>query len=69
VYASWNGSTEVASWRVLGGKTAGGLTVPMQGFEIQVAVSRARYVAVQALAANGRVLGISKTVASGGREA
>jgi hypothetical protein len=69
VYASWNGATRVASWRVLGGKTASGLSVirsvPKRGFETVLTVNGQPYVAVQALAANGRVLGTSKTVAPG----
>jgi hypothetical protein len=73
VYASWNGATEVASWRVLGGKTVSRLsvirTVPKRGFETQISVNGEAYVEVQALAANGRVLGTSKTIASGAREA
>ncbi len=73
VYASWNGATEVASWRVLGGKSANGVSVirsvPKQGFETPITVSGAPYVAVQALSANGRVLGTSKTVSSGAQGA
>jgi hypothetical protein len=71
VYASWNGATDVSSWRVLGGKAAAGLrvirSVPKQGFETQIAVSGEPFVAVQGLAANGRVLGTSRTIASGAR--
>jgi hypothetical protein len=37
VHASWNGATEVASWRVLAGKRSGSLTaqatIPASGFE------------------------------------
>ncbi len=66
VSASWNGATQVSAWRVLEGATAGALgavtQVPRAGFEttIQVPGSR-RYVAVQALAADGTVLGTSPT--------
>ena len=66
-WVSWNGATEVASWRVLGGATADGLvartTAPRDGFE-----TRLRYtgsdpaVAVEALDAQGNVLGRSKTI-------
>ncbi len=69
VYASWNGATDVAYWRVLGGKSASGLSVigkmARQGFETQLTVAREPYVAVQAVAASGRVLSTSKTVAPG----
>ncbi|HZQ16293.1 MAG TPA: MFS transporter [Gaiellaceae bacterium] len=56
VYASWNGSTELASWRVL----AGGTVVarrPKTGFETSIRLPRAyRAVRVQALDRAGRVL-------------
>jgi hypothetical protein len=67
VAASWNGATEVASWRVLAGSSAAALapiaTAPRTGFEstIQIA-SSAPYVAVQALGASGAVLGRSSTL-------
>jgi hypothetical protein len=73
VYASWNGATNVASWKVLGGKSASSLsvvrTVSKQGFETQIAVTGEPYVAVEAMAANGKVLGTSKTIASGATSA
>ncbi len=64
VYASWNGSTEVAAWRVLAGATREPLSAvastPWQDLETAIRVaSTARYFAVQALGADGRVLGIS----------
>ena len=64
MYASWNGSTEVAAWRVLAGATREPLsavaTTPWQDLETAIRVaSTARYFAVQALGADGRVLGIS----------
>jgi len=66
VYASWNGATAVASWRVLAGSAADQLhpvaTAARQGFETQIDVSSAAYVAVQALDAHGHTLGTSKTV-------
>src|SRR4051794_34890002 len=71
VYASWNGATEVASWEVLAGAAPTALA-PVRaaahaGFEtrIPVAVS-ARYVAVRALDATGRVLGTSPARRVGG---
>jgi hypothetical protein len=66
VHASWNGATEVASWRVLAGKRAGSLTVqatiPASGFESSTTLPK-KYadVAVQALDSAGRVLGASRT--------
>jgi hypothetical protein len=68
VYASWNGATEVARWRVLGGRSPKSLApvavTPNQGFETSVSIVPAAYVAAQALASNGRVLATSKTVPS-----
>jgi Arylsulfotransferase (ASST) len=68
VHASWNGATEVASWRVLAGKRAGSLTqqatVPAgSGFESSTTLpQKYAYVVVQALDSAGHVLGASKTV-------
>jgi Arylsulfotransferase (ASST) len=69
VYASWNGATEVASWRVLGGASPGALGPVAQGaksgFETTIAVpslAAGAYVQVQALSAQGAVLGSSQTV-------
>ncbi len=68
VYASWNGATQVASWRVLAGAS------PTQLAPVATAArSRLRdrdrhtrqpapYVAVQALEASGAVLGTSPTI-------
>ncbi len=68
VYASWNGATDVASWRVLGGPSAQSLapmaTAPAQGFETAVRIVPTGYVAVQALDASGRVLQSSTAVRS-----
>jgi hypothetical protein len=68
VYASWNGATGVASWRVLGGAQPGALaplaTAARSGFETAIALSGApRYIAVQALDGAGAVLGTSRTIA------
>lgn len=65
LYASWNGATNVASWRVLAGSTASTLaplvTVPRSGFETAIDLPSApRYYAVQALDATGRVLSSSR---------
>jgi len=67
VAASWNGATEVASWRVLAGASSGALapvaTGAKSGFETTIKASAAGpYVAVQALDASGNVLGTSATV-------
>jgi arylsulfotransferase ASST len=64
VYASWNGATDVASWRVLAGDRAGALkpvvTADKRGFETEVMIGGAhRYVAVQALDRMGHTLGTS----------
>jgi len=66
VFASWNGATEVSSWRVLAGSAPGALTtratMPDSGFESSVTYPDAfPYVAVQALGADGRVLATSAT--------
>ena len=68
VYASWNGATDVARWRFLGGSTPKSLA-PMalaqhEGFETSVSIVPTAYVAVQALGHSGRVLATSKTVRS-----
>lgn len=70
VYASWNGATEVTSWRVLSGPSAGQLTpvttVDRHGFETAIPVSGAGpVVEVQALGAGGAVLGTSAPVTAG----
>jgi Arylsulfotransferase (ASST) len=65
-YASWNGATEVASWRVLAGPSPASLTPvvagPRSGFETALALPAgvdAAYVAVQALDASGTVMASS----------
>jgi hypothetical protein len=64
VHASWNGATEVASWRVLAGERAGSLkaqtTFPASGFESSTSLpERFAYVGVQALDSAGHVIGDS----------
>jgi len=62
VYASWNGATGVAAWRLLEDGTATG-TVPRNGFETKLAPSaHARTVAVAALDASGAILATSVAV-------
>lgn len=67
VYASWNGATTIAAWRVLAGASSTALSpvagAAKTGFETAVAVAGApAYVAVQALDAAGNVLGASPTI-------
>lgn len=67
VYASWNGATEVARWRVLGGKSADALKPVVgrarRGFETLIEAKGApAMVAVQALSGRGRVLATSPAV-------
>jgi hypothetical protein len=67
VFASWNGATGVASWRVLAGSSPSELTakaaMPDSGFESSITVPEAySYVAVQALGASGELLATSQTV-------
>jgi EmrB/QacA subfamily drug resistance transporter len=64
VYASWNGATELAGWRVLGG-TGGRLravaTAGRAGFETAIPVPAGDDTfAVQALDAHGRAIGASR---------
>jgi hypothetical protein len=69
VYASWNGATEVAAWRVLAGPSPSALaavaTAPKAGFETVLTAPASPgggYVAVQALDGAGAVLGTSRTI-------
>jgi hypothetical protein len=69
LYASWNGATDVAAWRVLAGSTSGSLTpvgrTAASGFETAIAAgSEAPYLAVQPLGSSGNVLATSTTVAA-----
>jgi hypothetical protein len=73
VYASWNGATLVASWKVFVGATPRDLKPVAQaarsGFESAIplpAGTAGRYLTVQALDAGGRVLGTATTVAVAG---
>jgi hypothetical protein len=64
VHASWNGATNVASWRVLAGQHSTSLsaqaTIPVSGFESSTTLPvRYAYAAVQALDSTGHVLGTS----------
>ncbi|QIK75468.1 arylsulfotransferase family protein [Nocardioides piscis] len=67
-HASWNGATDVVSWRFLAGSSANGLaevaTVPRAGFETSAPLSGERFVRAEALDGRGRVLGTSRVVGS-----
>jgi EmrB/QacA subfamily drug resistance transporter len=70
VYASWNGATQLASWRVLAAPSAGAAgrvlaTHPRSGFETAISVP-AGYSSfeLQALDASGRVIGTSREFAT-----
>jgi hypothetical protein len=67
VSASWNGATAVSSWRVLAGGSPSALSpvasAPKAGFQTTITASAAGpYVAVQALDAEGALLGTSAPV-------
>jgi hypothetical protein len=66
---SWNGATNVVSWRVLGGPTSSQpdyvTTTARTGFETDLTIPYRPYVAVQALDRSGRVLASSATVSPG----
>ncbi len=68
VYASWNGDTRTASWRVLAGPSPQQLTpvagAVRSGFETAITTpGPEKDVAVQALDATGAVLATSRTIA------
>jgi hypothetical protein len=68
VYASWNGSTELAAWEVHTGAREGALSaagkVTASGFETAIELqTRGKYAAVRALDAAGKPLATSPTIA------
>jgi len=68
VYASWNGDTRTASWRVLAGPSAQQLSpvaaAPRSGFETAISVPAPQpFIAAQALDASGTVLATSPAIA------
>jgi hypothetical protein len=70
VFASWNGATEVARWRVLAGPSPTDLievgSADRNGFETEIDVQTgAAYVAVEALDATGAIVGASGSIESG----
>jgi MFS family permease len=65
VYASWNGATQVVSWRVLAGPAAGPMTVvasvAKSGFETPIPVPPSyESFKIEALASGGRLIGTSR---------
>lgn len=73
VFASWNGATQVASWRVLAGSSPQTLhpilTAPRSGFETAVALpggTAGPYLSVQALDGAGTVLAAAAAVSEPG---
>jgi hypothetical protein len=70
VHVSWNGATEVASWRVLAGEHPQALvprtTIAAGGFESSTILAKKyAYAAVQGLDSAGRVLGTSPAASVG----
>jgi EmrB/QacA subfamily drug resistance transporter len=70
VYASWNGATELASWKVLAGSDASRLTIAAthakSGFETEIPVPQGyKSFKVEALDAGGHVIGASRPFALG----
>jgi hypothetical protein len=66
-YASWNGATEVRTWRLMGGADPDHLSpvgeAPWTDFETKLSFAgMPAYVEAQALDANGRVIGISPVI-------
>jgi len=73
IYASWNGATALAAWRVLAGPTSGSLRAvaeaPRSGFETAIGVPPGTVgpdLEVEALDASGRPLGQSAVLAEAG---
>jgi outer membrane protein assembly factor BamB len=67
IYASWNGATEFAAWRVLAGggpkKLKELASAPKEGFETVITVNtNDPYVGVQALDTSGKVLDSSRAI-------
>lgn len=66
VHASWNGATEVASWRIESGPSESSLstvkTVPRSGFETSTTIPTAAMVRVAALDADGGTMRASRVL-------
>ncbi len=65
-YASWNGATEVAEWKLLTGSKRSAVneeigSAKAKGFETRITIKGAkRFVAMQAVDEDGKVLGLSR---------
>ncbi len=71
VYASWNGATQVVSWKVLAGPAAGRLapvaSAAKSGFETAIGVPQSDTTfQVEAMDANGRVIARSRVFEASG---
>jgi len=67
IYVSWNGATDVKRWRLMVGSASDNLkaahSVPKAGFEAGIPLpADGKYVAVQAVDADGKMLAVSKTL-------
>jgi hypothetical protein len=67
VYVSWNGATQVVSWRVMGSESAGRLaavaSAAKSGFQTAIPIAGSyESVEVQALDSSGKVIGTSSSV-------
>jgi hypothetical protein len=67
VFASWNGASDVSSWRILAGASPNSLlaraSMPNSGFESSITLPDPyAYAAVQAIGTGGVVLGTSATI-------
>jgi hypothetical protein len=68
VWASWNGATQIRAWRVLAGRTPASLRPVGKAFRFTGLETRMRvhtgaaFVAVRAVSARGRPLGISRAL-------
>jgi hypothetical protein len=70
VEASWNGATDVSSWKLLAGSSPSSLstiaTAPRSGFETTISAhTSAPYVAVAAVGSSGQTLGTSPAIRPG----
>jgi Arylsulfotransferase (ASST) len=67
IYASWNGATEVATWRVSAGSDPDRLepigSAPRKGFETVITVHTTEpYLGLEALNGSGKILGTARTI-------
>jgi len=69
IYVSWNGDTNVTTWKVSSGASPTALA-PVQaarrnGFETAIRIGAAKYVKVAGVDSHGNVLGTSSVVSAG----